>query len=183
MPVPSSPRFNNHQSHKWSGLIFLFHLWTFIPIFAIRLHGLVSEKGPERELWSLEKESLKFSHLSCFTLIRFPKYLLGHQEIKLMRQILQMQRLSHQSGRERNWMLMLATVNSNYYYCTSSTITQLLLKKGMSSNRRDGVCKGFLQIHFQLWFRFFPKSQRSHRQRAEMMLNLPSLVFVLINRL
>lgn len=148
MSFPSSAWLNNHQSHAGSSLIFLFHLWTFIPIFAIRLHGLVREKGPEGELWTLVKEALKFSHLSCFTLIRFPKYLLDNQEIKLMRMVLQMQRLSHLLGRERNWMLMLAAINSNHYRYYYSTTIQLLLKKGMSSNRRGVDYKGLPHIHF-----------------------------------
>lgn len=110
---------------------------------------MVCEKGAEGELWSLEKKALKFSHLIFFfTLVRFPTYLLDHQEIKLMRTILQTQRLNHQAGRERNGMLMIAAINSYYYYCYPSTVTQLFLKKGMGSSRKYGNCKVFLQIQF-----------------------------------
>lgn len=85
---------------------------------------MICEKVPEREPWSLEKKTLKFSHLSFSTLVRFPEYLFDHQEIKLMRSILQTQRLSHKSGTERNGILMIAEINSYcYYYCYSSTIT------------------------------------------------------------
>lgn len=63
---------------------------------------MVCEKAPEGDHWSLEKKALKFSHLSFSILVRFLEYLLDHQEIKLMRTILQTQRLSHQSGGERN---------------------------------------------------------------------------------
>lgn len=38
--LSSSPWLNNPQPHRWSSLIVLFHLWTFIPMFAIKPHGL-----------------------------------------------------------------------------------------------------------------------------------------------
>lgn len=102
-----------------------------LPLPSVDIHSHVCHEIP----WFVRKhlkQALEPGEKGCkvfpFKLFHFghiPEYLLDHQEIKLMRTILQTQRLSHQTGRERNWMLMIAEINSScyYYYYYYSTIT------------------------------------------------------------